>query len=281
MDIIANRSRVFKALVKRQMMGKLKRVNRIVQLTSPVNVYVDKNYVIVHNSVLNDIYKTSLTVDKFSIVFLMYKNVNYSKKSDSNYVSLDSSTKHMIRKVYVTHTDEKISDKVYVIARKYTNIKDKNDRVDSCFGLLCSYDTSKLKLSQKTNESDNSDDSDISETSDSLRQFDYALIPSKSILRRRFLLNFDDLLYKMNIGIKTRDLIRNGVFIDTEFTNDIYDDFKTFPVSNDSSILFMIGMSYIKDNIVCYHNFTVNRLDRKDEKQILENFYKCYHRIVY
>jgi hypothetical protein len=274
MDIIANRSRIFRRLVKQKLVDTygLNRVNSIDKLTNPVKFYSKNEYLILHNSILNNLYKTDLQSDKFSIVVVLYKNINFSNKNVfENVVRMDSSTKAFVKKIYNQHSKtNNISDKIYIIARKYVNVKDKTTRVNNCFGLMCYYDAHKLK---KTNDiqtdCDESHHPDLSQDSDE-SQDSKASYPdvSKSILRRRFLRNLE----QFTDGIKVYDVLRNGIFIDTEFTNDIYDDFSDFPISYDTSILFMIGMSYIKNDIVCYHNFTVNRLDQTDEKQIMENF---------
>lgn len=271
MDIITNQSRIFRRLVKQRILEtyRLKRVTSTDGLKHPVNFYSKNDYFIIHNSVLNHMYKTNLQGDKFSIVIIMYKNMTYSKKVDTNNIRMDSSVKKTIKKIYTDHsTQHNIGDKIYIIARKYINSKDKNERVNNCFGILCSYDVHKLQK----NISDDSDSkhSDIltdSDISDVISETDCVNV-SRSVLRRRFLRNLKNFIG----NLRANEVLKNSIFIDTEFTNDIYDDFTEFPVSYDTSILFMIGMSCIKDSIVCYHNFTVNRLDTKDEKQILENF---------
>jgi hypothetical protein len=71
---------------------------------------------------------------------------------------------------------------------------------------------------------------------------------------------------------KTNTILNNSMFIDTEFVNDIYDDFSKFPNSYDTSMLFMIGLSYIDKNILYYKNFTTDKLLPADERILLTNF---------
>jgi len=106
--------------------------------------------------------------------------------------------------------------------------------------------------------------SDNSSTSDNISE----KLPetfSKSILRRRFLYNLQQFI---DVDSSVRNCINNGVYLDVEYTNDIYDNFETFPISNDQSILFMIGIY----NRSYYHNFITDNLSHNEEHRILDNF---------
>jgi hypothetical protein len=70
-------------------------------------------------------------------------------------------------------------------------------------------------------------------------------------------------------------ILKNSLFLDVEYINDIYDDFKTFPISQDSTLLFMIGFAYNvnhNDNSLNYVNYTVNKLNKIEEYDILNKF---------
>ena len=74
MDIIIERSVLFRRLVvndfaKNYRLKSLK--NFAMFLNRPDNFYCKNNYMIIHNTVLNDRYKFSLDITKYSIVFVI------------------------------------------------------------------------------------------------------------------------------------------------------------------------------------------------------------------
>lgn len=259
MDIIIERSVLFRRLVVNYFAKnyRLRSVKNVMFLNKCVNFYHKNNYIIIHNTVLNDKYKFSLDITKYSIVFLLYKNINYSKKEYGNIARLDRSTKQTMKMVLQKYQGyDNISSEILIIGRKYTNINDKSEKTNNCFGKLCTYDINKVVLTDCV--SDNSSMTDnISEK-----------LPetfSKSILRRRFLYNLQQFI---DVDSSARDCISNGVYLDVEYTNDIYDNFETFPISNDQSILFMIGIYHR----LHYHNFITDNLSHNEECRILDNF---------
>ena len=93
-----------------------------------------------------------------------------------------------------------------------------------------------------------------------------------NINRRKFLYQLkNELSNKLSANSNTfyiNNILKQSLFLDVEFTNDIYDDFKTFPISKDLSLLFMIGICSIDE----YINLTVDRLNDKNEYFILLKF---------
>ena len=260
MDIIIERSVLFRRLVvndfaKNYRLRSVK--NLIVLLNKASNLYYKNNYMIIHNTVLNDRYKFSLDITKYSIVFLLYKNINYSQKEYCNIARLDRSTKQTMKTVLQKyHGYKNISNEIFIIGRKYTNANDKNEKTNDCFGKICTYDIDKCVLTDCV--------SDNLSTLDNLSQ----KLPetfSKSVLRRRFLYNLQQFI---DVDSSIRECISNGVYLDVEYTNDIYDNFKTFPISIDQSILFMIGMYHSS----YYDNFITDNLSYDEECRILDNF---------
>jgi hypothetical protein len=69
-----------------------------------------------------------------------------------------------------------------------------------------------------------------------------------------------------------KGIIKNSLFIDVEYVNDIYDDFQEFPISKDNSLLCMIGISHLCNNVLKYDDLTVKRLDSINEYDILHKF---------
>lgn len=265
MDIIIERSVLFRRLVVNDFAKnyRLKSVKNFAMFLNKCdNFYYKNNYMIIHNTVLNDKYRFSLDITKYSIVFLLYKNINYSKKECGNIARLDRSTKQTMKTVLQQyHRYNNISSEIFIIGRKYTNVNDKNEKTNNCFGKICTYDINKVVLTDCISSDILSDNSS---TSDNISE----KLPetfSKSILRRRFLYNLQQFI---DVDSSVRDCINNGVYLDVEYTNDIYDNFETFPISNDQSILFMIGIY----NRSYYHNFITDNLSHDEEHRILDNF---------
>lgn len=260
MDIIIERSVLFRRLVVNDFAKnyRLRCVkNLIVLLNKASNLYYKNNYMIIHNTVLNDRYKFSLDITKYSIVFLLYKNINYSQKEYCNIARLDRYTKQTMKTVLQKyHRYKNISNEIFIIGRKYTNVNDKNEKTNNCFEKICTYDINKCVLTDCV--------SDNLSTSDNL-SWKLPETFSKSVLRRRFLYNLQQFI---DVDSSIRECISNGVYLDVEYTNDIYDNFKTFPISIDQSVLFMIGMYHIS----YYDNFITDNLSRDEEYRILDNF---------
>jgi len=89
--------------------------------------------------------------------------------------------------------------------------------------------------------------------------------------KRLFLYNLKNSLKSKNT-MYINNIIKNGLFLDVEYTNDIYDDFSTFPISKDYSMLFMIGISFINKNELDFIHFTTDKLTPEYEYNILKQF---------
>lgn len=266
MDIIIERAVIFRRLVVNDFAKKygLKYVKNVMFLNKPNNFYHKNNYMIIHNTVLNDRYKFSLDVSKYSIVFVMYKNITYSKRLNGNIARLDRSTKQTMKSVLKTYSRcDYISNEIFIIGRKYTNVKDNSDKTNNCFGTICTYDISKVILQlNQDNLSDTTSDNSLDNTSQCLLE---QQLHKPGVLRRRFLYNLQQI---MENNVSVRDCIKNGIYLDVEYTNDIYDNFETFPISIDKSILFMIGIYHRS----CYHNFITDNLSQNEEYRIFQEF---------
>ena len=150
-----------------------------------------------------------------------------------------------------------VSD-VMIIGRKY---KTNNKIISNSLGCYCTFDV--LKIKEKVN---------ISKRNKNV-QTEVSLV--KTNLRRTFLLNLKAYINQHGTEFNTiyiNNMIHNSVFLDVEYTNDIYDDFSTFPISKDNSMLFIIGLLRIVKNECCYTDFTSKRLTYQEEYRILDNF---------
>ena len=283
MEFINKRVKLFQKLVINHF-AKTYCLNTVFQLKllQPKSMYVNNNCILVHNSILNQTYNLDLDIKKYSIVFILYKNINFRKRDDEYIPRLDSRIKTKIINNFKKLKRNDINNEIVFIGRKYTNVKDKSDKIVNCFGLFCARDIDNISKSIRNSENENgssengssendSNENDSNENGSSkndLYSFDDTKT-DKSMLRRKFLMNLKSMITSRD---NIYNLIRNGVFVDVEFTNDIYDDFKTFPISIDTSVMFMIGVSWLNMGSICYNDFTVNRLCKIDERYILTKF---------
>ena len=278
MEFINKRVKLFQKLVINHF-AKTYCLNTVFQLKllQPKSMYVNNNCILVHNSILNQTYNLDLDIKKYSIVFILYKNINFRKRDDEYIPRLDSRIKTKIINNFKKLKRNDINNEIVFIGRKYTNVKDKSDKIVNCFGLFCTRDIDNISKSIHNSENENGSSENDSNENDSnengsskndLYSFDDTKT-DKSMLRRKFLMNLKSMITSRD---NIYNLIRNGVFVDVEFTNDIYDDFKTFPISIDTSVMFMIGVSWLNMGSICYNDFTVNRLCKIDERYILTKF---------
>lgn len=271
MEFISSRASLFQKLVIKHFLNtyNLKTIKNQSLLTStnPNLIFINNNYVLLHNSILNHMYNIDLDVKKYSLVFILYKNINFRNKNGSFIVRLDSNLKLQVKNVFQKLKRCDINNEIVFIGRKYTNTIDKNDKITNCFGIFCTRNIETIKVTIDT-----SDTSDTSDTLDTLKIYDTSgeIQNNRSSIRRKFLMNVKSMLSNKTDNIY--NLMKNGLFVDVEFTNDIYDDFKRFPISNDTSIMFMIGASWVEKENVYYNDFTVNRLCQTDEQYILTKF---------
>ena len=274
MDFINKRVQLFQKLVINHFAKKYC-LNTVFQLKllQPKSMYVNNNCILVHNSILNQIYNLDLDIKKYSIIFILYKNINFRKLHDEYIPRLDSRIKTKIINNFKKLKRNDINNEIVFIGRKYTNVKDKSDKIVNCFGLYCTRDIDNISKSIRNSENENGSSENDSNENGSSNETDNDSFDDtktdKSMLRRKFLMNLKSMITSRD---NIYNLIRNGVFVDVEFTNDIYDDFKTFPISIDTSVMFMIGVSCLNKGSICYNDFTVNRLCKIDERYILTKF---------
>jgi hypothetical protein len=268
MEFINKRVELFRKLVINHFVKtyELKTVFQLKNL-QPSTLYANNNYILIHNSILNHTYNLDLDIKKYSIVFILYKNINFRKRDDKYIPRLDSRIKTKIVNEFKKLKRTDINNEIVFIGRKYTDIKDKIDKIVNCFGVYCTSDI--YAITKNSRDSENESSENESNKNDNDKSFFDNTKQDRSMLRRKFLMNIKSMI---SSEYNIYNLIRNGVFVDVEFTNDIYDDFKTFPISIDTSVMFMIGVSCINKGFICYNDFTVNRLCKIDEKYILTKF---------
>ena len=144
--------------------------------------------------------------------------------------------------------------------------KNDNKIIQNSLGLYCIFDILKMKHHLST-------ENKIVEKQK--HNIPCQFVDAKTILRRQFLLNLKNYLNQKDITINTlytHNIIKHSIFLDVEYTNDIYDDFSTFPISKDTSLLFIIGISRVVNNESRYTDFTSRRLTWQEEYRILNDF---------
>lgn len=300
MEFIKKQSIKFNCLVKDYLTRKykLKNVKYIKDLNKKNCVWIKNNIIIVSNSILNLHYNTQLDEKKYSLVSILYRNIYYKKVYQQNKIKnvcyLDLLTKRKLGNLWSKLSKTiNLDENAVLISRKYYNKKNKDEKNFSCFGLLCVYPlrTNKTETSTitKTETSTmNKSDVDAVEIQEYINKKDLVATLSDSIAfcdkgtRRKFLYNLKSLIGSEDTidTIDTIDtstmymkgIIKNSLFIDVEYVNDIYDDFQEFPISKDNSLLCMIGISHLHNNVLKYDDLTVKRLDSINEYDILYKF---------
>ena len=234
-------------------------------------IYVNGNYAIIHNKIINHHYNIKLDETKYSLMIILYKNIKYKQLETNsagkqNMAFLNSDAKRNIYKIFRSLNHKHLISDAMIIGRKYKN---DNKIIQNSLGLYCIFDILKMKHLELNNETENK----IVEkkTHNTSCQF----VATKTILRRQFLLNLKKYINQNDIKINTlytHNIIKNSIFLDVEYTNDIYDDFSTFPISKDTSLLFIIGISRVVNNESHYTDFTSRRLTWQEEYRILNDF---------
>ena len=274
MEFIQQRSLLFKKIVLNHFI-----INYQLSITKFVNnlnihnknlIYVKGNYAIIHNKIVNLHYNVKLDETKYSLMMILYKNIKY-KEPDSTgdqpnstgEAILNSDIKKNIYKIF-HNLDQKLNvSDVMIIGRKYKN---NNKIISNSLGCYCTFNVLKIKDKELLLEGSISK---INKNVQTKAPF------IKTNLRRTFLLNLKTYINQHGTEINTiyiNNMIQNSIFLDVEYTNDIYDDFSTFPISKDNSMLFIIGLLRIVKNECCYTDFTSKRLTYQEEYRILDNF---------
>lgn len=237
----------------------------------PCNFYEYKNVFIINNHILNKQYANynlRLDENQYSILHICYKNIKYRvlDKDNLNKCVLESEYKRyiskdieFINKRYSDNND--INKNIWIIGRKYKNEKTLEIENNSLFlpVFINSVSLMKQKI-LKINAKTRSDD-----------------IITSHCYRRRFLYNLKGYLGNVEYSYINQILL-NSICLDIEYANDIYDDFSKFPISCNSSCLFMIGLSDYKG---VYTNFTASQLDKRNEGIVLKAYLDyMYKRIL-
>lgn len=243
-------------------------------------LYIKDNYILISNTILKEIYNINgdnyNNCDKlpglFSIINIQYKNLKWRNKNNMNLCYLERRIRDQNYQIINSIKGKNITcDYIIMVGRKYHN-KVTDVRNNHCFGVFCID-----KIEEQINQMEIDEIAiDIKQDQNNTDVDTESIIMIRSgAYRTKFLKQLKNYIYgdqKRNFYIKNE--IRRSVFLDVEFINDIYDDFETFPVSKDLSILFMIGMYYYdkEQGDFVYKNLVTRSLDTQNEFEILENY---------
>lgn len=273
MELIVKQTGIFKKLTIDYIINKYSL--NFVKLGSktplyPYNIYEYKNVYIVNNFVLNQQYKLNLDTARYSILHVCYKNLSYKMNVNKANVNkgvdnwnrciLESEYKRYISKDinYITKKyNNYINKHIWIIGRKYKNEKT-SELENNSVSLPVFIDSvySIKKSNHKRNAKMRSDDDIVS-----------------CYYRRRFLYTLKNYLGDVDFSY-INQILSNSICLDIEYANDIYDDFSKFPISNNSSCLFMIG---VFDYNGTYNNFTASQLDKRNEAIVLKTYLDYIH----
>jgi len=255
MEFIHKQSRLFNNLIYNYF---LKKYN---------SIYKSRNTFILHNKNINSHYKTNLDETKYSLIYVVYKNIYYKDTENQLNCYIDSNTKLKIFKTF-NYYNKKIhlSNNVIIIGKRYINRKT-NDKTNDSTKLYC---TLPMPINNENVENENVENENV----EILEKRDKTCRNHLENQRRLFLYNLKR-AFKSSNTLYINNNIKNGLFLDVEYTNDIYDDFNSFPLSKDHSMLFMIGITftnYKNKNNLDYVHYTVDKLTPEYEYKILKDF---------
>ena len=261
MEFIHTQSKIFNTLIYNYFVKKYN------------SIYKSRNVLILPNKNINSQYNINLDENKHSLIYVMYKNIYYKETNDTNNqfrCYLDLNTKMKILKSFNYYNKKiNLSNDILIIGKRYINRKT-NDKINDSTKLYCTY---LAKPMDHINETNNEIDETKNENIQILEKRDQTTLLSIDIVGKSYHYYLQNqrrlFLYNLKNTFKLTDtLYKNGLFLDVEYTNDIYDDFKTFPESKDHSMLFMIG---IYSNLEFIH-YTVDKLTPEYEYKILKGF---------
>lgn len=250
----------------------------VVKSLSSNCVYSFKNCYVVPNHVINSLYdsNTCKTQTGFSCVFSLYKNIHHSTTRNGDMrVCLDTATKAKMSLVLdemKSFTGTAVeSFNCYVIGRKYKHKK--GDVKPGCFDVCCKIP---LSIGKEVNSTPIITPSTLIDGGTKTK--------TETIDRRQFSLELKKVIASKYLNETTmymRSILQRSVFLDVEYLNDIIDDFKTFPVSQDLSMLFMIGFAICdkRDNL-SYTNLLVEQLTQEEEYKILEQLLGMFRHLL-
>ena len=207
------------------------------------NIYIFKNNVILNNRIVNRHYSLTKPLDenKYSIFSILFKNLKYRKTQDHNICELNRDIKKNITNdtIRLSSRIKNLDKIINVIGRKYKNKSDCSINNNS-IGLKCIVTESRIERHHLKREKDEKEE---------------LIITNKN--KKKFI---EQLEYQNK---------SNAIYLDIEYVNDISDDLNKFPISNDSSMVFMIG---IVDNDKKFTNFAVDKLESSNEYNILSQY---------
>lgn len=258
-------------------------------------LYKSKNVFILSNKNINSHYKTTLDEKQHTLIYVLYKNIHYKEQKNHPFYKcyLDSNTKLKISKLFNYYNKRiHLSNDILIIGKRYINRKT-NEKINDSTKLYCVLPMSNTQSNYTCNYSikddnmikyDNMIKTDNMTKADNMTKDDSISENLRSKKRNLIIQNKRRLfLYNLKNSLKTKSLylnyiIKNGLYLDVEYTNDIYDDFTTFPISKDNSTLFMIGITLLKrvtllkrDKLDFVH-FTTDKLTPEYEYKILKEF---------
>ena len=212
---------------------------------SPKKYFLLKNNLVIHNSILNKHYKTDFSNNNYTIIHILYKNLTYN----DTFCYTDYSIKNNCSLAFNELSKKiPISNKIQILGRKY---KDKHDLVNNSLEKYVYINIKNFKKQKDNKKKENIVKEEV---------------PDKEI-KKRFMENLQQDFENNNIKF-SRETLNNAIYIDTEYTTDIYDNLQSFPISNDTSILFMIGIFHNNEFI----HFTANNLSHDEERRIVKEF---------
>jgi hypothetical protein len=236
-------------------------------------IYVNGNRIIIHNKIVNRHYNINLDETKYTLIMILYKNIKYKPNSTGGIAILNSDVKKNIYKIFHNLDQTRVVSDIMIIGRKY---KTDNKIITNSLGFYCTLPSKEIFCGRfRGTLPSNETFCGRFNIKDNIQNKSTNTITTKTNLRRTFLLNLKKYINQYETEINTlyiNNTIHNSVFLDVEYTNDIYDDFSTFPISKDTSMIFIIGLLRIVKNECCYTDFTSKRLTYQEEYRILNEF---------
>jgi len=263
MDFIHTQSNIFNTLIYKYFFTKYNSIYN--------SIYKSRNVLILPNKNINSQYNTNLDENKHSLIYVIYKNIHYKEINKNEFrCYLDSNTKMKILKSF-NYYNKKIhlSNHILIIGKRYIDRKT-NCKINDSTKLYCTYHINETK-NQMKNENLQMKNENLQMKNENLQMIEKSFPQNQ---RRLFLLNLKN-TFKSIDTLYINNSIKNGLFLDVEYTNDIYDDFRSFPESKDNSMLFMIGIAFMKhknDSDLEFIHYTVDKLTPEYEYAILKNF---------
>jgi hypothetical protein len=206
------------------------------------NLYIYKNNILVNNKVIKIHFNTKNEVNRtnYTMLSILYKNIQYKRVNGINYCELNSSIKENISKdkKRLDITFKNLEKDTIVIGRKYKTRE--NDISLNCVGLQCILKKGEKNIKQRQKKEKKELDTQIK-------------VQLSKEQKKEF----------------KKHIHENRVYLDLEYINDIYDDFSSFPSSKDNSMIFMIGLVDKNNN---YINYTTDKLNQECENDILKKY---------